>query len=133
MSRCVAFAPVMTALAAVSCLTATVVFAQTPPGVTFLQRVELPDGKLVTVMTRLQAAANVEAPRHMHPGIEVGYVLDGAVEFKIGDAPPKTFNQGESFLIPANTPHTVKIGPNGVTLLNTFVVDKEKPLLIPMP
>jgi quercetin dioxygenase-like cupin family protein len=62
--------------------------------VTFLQRVELPDGKLVTVMTRLQAAANVEAPRHMHPGIEVGYVLDGAVVFKIGDAPPKTFNQG---------------------------------------
>jgi quercetin dioxygenase-like cupin family protein len=69
----------------------------------------------------------------VHPGVEVGYVLEGAVEFKMGDAPPKTFNQGESFSIPANTPHSVKIGPNGVKLLNTFVVDKDKPLLIPMP
>jgi quercetin dioxygenase-like cupin family protein len=120
-------------LATVMCLVPTVIFAQTPPGVTFLQRVELPDGKLVTIMTRLEAPANAEAPRHVHPGVEVGYVLEGAVAFKIGDAPPKTFNQGESFLIPANAPHSVKTGPNGVKLLNTFVVDKDKPLLIPMP
>jgi quercetin dioxygenase-like cupin family protein len=130
-------------LAPVACLATTVIFAETPPDVPLLQRpelkraelqrVELPDGKLVTIMTSLQAAANFEAPRHVHPGVEVGYVLEGAVEFKIGDAPPKTFNQGESFLIPANTPHSVKIGPNGVKLLNTFVVDKDKPLLTPMP
>jgi hypothetical protein len=36
-------------------------------------------------------------------------------------------------IIPFDTPHSVKFGPNGARLFNTFAVEKDKPLVDPMP
>jgi hypothetical protein len=35
--------------------------------------------------------------RHLHPGGEVGYVLEGTIEFTIGEGPPKVFRQGDTY------------------------------------
>jgi quercetin dioxygenase-like cupin family protein len=65
----------------------------------------------------------------MHPGIEVGYVLEGAIHFTF-DGQAKVFNKGESFSIPLRRPHVATAGAEGVKLLNTFVVEKDQPLII---
>jgi quercetin dioxygenase-like cupin family protein len=94
---------------------------------------ELPDGKTVAVLAFVEVQPNLVSPRHLHPGVEVGYVLEGSIEFTIGEQPPKTFDKGDSFSIPLNSPHVAKAGPNGAKLLNTFMVEKDKPLVIPSP
>jgi quercetin dioxygenase-like cupin family protein len=129
------------AAVAAACLVATHAYAQTPPGVTllgpgdrtFLQQFEFPDGQLTTSMYVLRQPANREVARHMHPGVEMGYVLEGSIEFRIGDAPPKTVSQGESFMVPAYTPHSGKFGPNGVKALAILMLEKDKPVSIPVP
>jgi quercetin dioxygenase-like cupin family protein len=107
--------------------------SQEPVKRTVLQRVELPDGRMATILLLVEGQPNSESPRHMHPGVEVGYVLEGAIEFQVGEQAPKLFKQGDSFSIPLNTPHVPRVGPGGVKLLNTFVVEKDKPLAIPVP
>jgi quercetin dioxygenase-like cupin family protein len=124
----------LAAVAAVAYLAASLSHAQTPPGGRPLQQVGLPDGKLVATMNLVQGAANVEVRQHMHPGVEFGYVLEGSiVEFKIGDAPPKTVNPGESFVVPPYTPHSAKWGPNGLKGLSILMLEKDKPNPIPAP
>jgi quercetin dioxygenase-like cupin family protein len=123
------------AAATASCLVGTVIYAQAPPADRpFLQQVELPDGKFVATMNMVQGAPNREIPRHMHPGIEIAYVLEGSiVDLKIGDAPPRTVNPGESFSVPAYTAHSAKWGPNGVKGLAILMLEKDKQNPIPVP
>jgi mannose-6-phosphate isomerase-like protein (cupin superfamily) len=69
-----------------------------------------------------------EVRQHTHPGVEIAYVLEGSiVDLKIGDALPKTINPGESFMVPAYTPHSAKWGPDGVKALAILVLEKDKP------
>jgi quercetin dioxygenase-like cupin family protein len=60
-------------------------------------------------------------------------VLEGAIEFTVGEGPPKTFKQGDTYMIPVSVPHIAKAGPAGVKLMGTFVVEKDKPLATPAP
>jgi quercetin dioxygenase-like cupin family protein len=71
--------------------------------------------------------------RHLHRGGEVGYVLEGTIEFTISEAPPKVFRQGDPSMIPGSTAHIAKAGPTGAKLVGTFVVEKDKPLASPVP
>src|SRR3989442_14993631 len=41
------------------------------------------------------------AGKHTHPGEELGYVLEGTLQFEIAGQPPRTLNAGEVFFIPA--------------------------------
>ena len=63
----------------------------------------------------------------------MGMILEGAVEFTIGDQPPQNFKVGETFMIPASMEHTVKFGPSGAKAIVTFVVEKDKPLTTAVP
>ncbi len=47
--------------------------------------------------------------------------------------PEKTVKAGESYTNPAAVPHIAKAGPQGVKLIATFIVDKDKPLTAPTP
>jgi len=68
------------------------------------------------------------------PGMAVAVAdADGEVEFTIGNAPPKTFKKGDTYLIPVKTPHIAKAGAAGVKLVGTFVVEKDQPLASPAP
>ena len=126
-------APLFCLAAAALCLVGTVTYAQTPPGGPLL-RIELPDGKLVANFVNVAGTANREVPEHTHRGVEIGYVLEGSiVDFKIGDAPPKTINPSEGFVVPANTPHSANWGPNGMKGLAIMVLEKDKPAFIPVP
>jgi mannose-6-phosphate isomerase-like protein (cupin superfamily) len=73
------------------------------------------------------------APRHTHPGEEIIYVLEGALEYQIGDK-PVTVKPGDVLFVPAGTVHSVKnIGSGNGAELATYVVEKGKPLIEPVP
>jgi quercetin dioxygenase-like cupin family protein len=75
---------------------------QVLPGV----RLRTPHGeKIMLSMVELDAGAIV--PWHSHPHEQAGLMLEGELDFTIGEQ-SRRCRPGESFIIPGNTPHTVK-------------------------
>ena len=76
-----------------------------------------------------------EAPaiRHKHPGgEEIIYVLEGTLEYTVDGQRPTIVNAGEVFFVPADTVHAVRnLGMSDAAELATYVVEKNKPLLVP--
>jgi quercetin dioxygenase-like cupin family protein len=105
-------------------------YAQQPDPIkrTIVQRVDFPGDTMATLLVMIEVVPNGLVARHTHPGAEIGYVIDGAMDLVIGNQPPKTLKPGETYMIPVSVPHSVVAGPSGVKLVATFVVDKEKPL-----
>ena len=74
------------------------------------------------------------APRHTHPGEEIGYVLEGTVVVEIDGKPAATLTPGQHFLIPAGRIHNAtNKGTASAKVLATYVVEKGKPLTTPTP
>jgi quercetin dioxygenase-like cupin family protein len=93
--------------------------------------IDFPPG-FTTVTAIAEVPAGVCAGRHIHPGIESGYVLEGDVVLKIVGKPEQTFKAGLWFPNPANTPHDV-CSVGGFRTISTYVVEKGKPLALPAP
>jgi quercetin dioxygenase-like cupin family protein len=67
----------------------------------------------------------------MHPGEEIIYVLEGALEYAIDGQPPKTYSAGEALMVPPETIHSVRnVGSENAAELATYVVEKGKPFLV---
>jgi quercetin dioxygenase-like cupin family protein len=72
----------------------------------------------------------VTAVRHSHPGEELVYVTEGALEYQLDGRPPVTVKAGETLFIPHGTPHAViNVGTGKAAELATYIVEKGKPLL----
>jgi len=101
---------------------------------TTLQDVPFPPPKYHSVTVRTVVDPNGETPRHMHPGVEMGYVLSGEALLTVAGLTPRSLAAGDAFSIPAYTPHSVRnTGAGPLTMLSTYVVDKSKPIVIPAP
>jgi quercetin dioxygenase-like cupin family protein len=75
-------------------------------------------------------APGVIAPNHTHPGEEIVYVVEGALEYALDGRPPVILKAGDVLFIPAGTPHAVKnVGNGKAAELATYIVEKDKPLL----
>src|SRR5215813_12171871 len=78
-------------------------------------------------------APGVIAPNHKHPGEEIVYVVEGALEYALEGRPPVILKAGYVLFIPAGTPHAVKnVGSGKAAELATYIVEKGKPLLTPV-
>jgi quercetin dioxygenase-like cupin family protein len=85
------------------------------------------------VQVRGEFDPGASAPKHTHPGEEVGYVLEGTVVFELDGKPPMTLKGGEAFFIPAGQAHTAKnVGTTPAKVLSTYIVEKGKPLATPV-
>ena len=60
------------------------------------------------IQVLVEFAPGVVAPNHTHPGEEVVYVVEGALEYALEGRPPVTLKGGDVLFIPAGTPHAVK-------------------------
>src|SRR5262249_50731845 len=121
-------------LAVAATFAALTVVAQAP-GIkrTVLQKTDI-GPKREVVMARAEIAAGASAGRHSHPGGEVGYVLEGSSEVLIDGEAPKIVKAGESYVIPEGKIHDARpVGNKSVTVLATYIVDKDKPLATPAP
>jgi quercetin dioxygenase-like cupin family protein len=100
---------------------------------TILQKFDVPGTQTETVIGKAEVAPNSMIGRHTHFGVEGGYVLEGEMVLMIAGQPDKTLKAGESYQIPPGAAHDGKSGPNGATVVATYVVEKGKPLATPAP
>jgi quercetin dioxygenase-like cupin family protein len=85
-----------------------------------------------TVTAIVELAANTCSGRHTHPGIDSGYVMEGDFVLKIDGKPEQTFKPGDSYQTLPQEPHDA-CSVSGNKLLDTFVIEKGKPLASPVP
>ena len=105
------------------------------PGVKFtpLGRAEGPTPGYVTIMVEAEVEPGITVGRHTHPGVECSYVLEGGLEMPIEGQPTRMLKAGDSYLIPAGTPHAGgKVGDKKTRIITTYVVEKDKPLASPV-
>jgi len=99
---------------------------------TDLQQHDLSAPGREAVQVRVDFAPGAVAARHMHPGEEIIYVLEGLLEYQVDGQPPKTLKAGDVLFIPAGTIHAAKnVGSGNAAELATYVVEKGKPLVVP--
>jgi quercetin dioxygenase-like cupin family protein len=83
------------------------------------------------VQARIDFDAHTAFGMHSHPGEEVIYVLEGALEYQIEDEKPVTLKAGEVLFIPAGKFHSANNHTNAkASELATYIVEKGKPIMI---
>ena len=98
---------------------------------TDLQRHDLSAPGREVVQVRVDFDPGYVSPRHTHPGEEIIYVLEGTLEYQIGDKPPITVKPGDVLFVPAGTIHAARnVGSGNGAELATYVVEKGKPLVV---
>jgi len=81
------------------------------------------------VTARVDIGPGAESGRHMHPGEEFGYVLEGALQLEAAGRALQTFKAGDVFFVPAGVVHNGRnIGSVKTTFIGTYVVEIGKPL-----
>ena len=98
---------------------------------TELQRHDLgiPGREAIQVLVALDPG--VAFPRHSHPGEELIYVLEGSLEYQVGDEPAVTLSAGEILFIPDGAIHAARnVGHGRGVELATYIVAKGEPLVV---
>jgi quercetin dioxygenase-like cupin family protein len=85
------------------------------------------------VMARSEFQPNATSGRHMHPGEELGYVLEGTLELTVDGKPPQRLKAGDVIFMPAGTVHDAKnVGTGPLRIVSTYVLEVGKPLATPV-
>jgi quercetin dioxygenase-like cupin family protein len=87
------------------------------------------------VMSLLALAPGGTAPIHKHPGIDIGYVLEGVYESQYEGEPLKRFAAGEAIYDLQDKPHLIALNGSStepLRLIMTFVVRKGQPTILPL-
>jgi quercetin dioxygenase-like cupin family protein len=103
---------------------------QPPIARQLLQQVPFPDQYNV-VQAYVTIAPGAFVPWHTHPGVEVGYILDGNVTLMVQGQADRPAKAGDSFVNPPDVPHALQNGSTVAHILSVYVVDKTKPLASP--
>jgi len=99
---------------------------------TTLQDTPFPPPIYHTATVRTVVDPGGEVAPHTHPGLEMGYILDGQAVLNVRGQPPRSLAAGDSFAIPPRTVHSVKnVGPGALTMVSTYVVEKGQPIASP--
>ena len=112
-------------------LTAAAIAASQTPAFT---RTQLQDQELSVpnrhgVMARSEFQPGAESGRHIHPGEELGYLLEGTLELTLDGKPPQILKAGEPIFVPAGVVHNARnVGKGPAKVLATYVLEKGKPL-----
>lgn len=95
-----------------------------------LQRQDLSVGGREVVQVRVEFDPGTAFGPHRHPGEEIVYVIEGALEYQVEGRPPTTLRAGEVLFIPAGAIHSAKnVGREIGAELATYIVEKGKPLV----
>jgi quercetin dioxygenase-like cupin family protein len=108
--------------------------AQNAPGIqrTDALRHDLGLADREVIQVRVDFAPGVAFGDHSHPGVEVAYVLEGTLEYRLEGRPPVRLEAGQALYIPAGVVHAARnVGTGPAAELATYIVEKGKPLLVP--
>ena len=98
---------------------------------TVIRSIDFPAG-YTTVTAIVELAPGSCSGRHTHPGVDTGFVVQGDFVLKIDGKPEQTFKAGDSFETSPQIPHDA-CSPSGTKLVDTWVIEKGKPLASPAP
>ncbi|HYC16495.1 MAG TPA: cupin domain-containing protein [Pseudolabrys sp.] len=103
------------------------------PGIkrTVIRSIDFPPG-YTTVTAIVEVGAGSCSGRHTHPGIDSGFVINGDFVLKVEGKPDETFAAGESFQTLPQIPHD-GCSVSGAKLIDTWVIERGKPLASPAP
>jgi quercetin dioxygenase-like cupin family protein len=66
---------------------------------------------------------------HVHPGIEIAYVLSGEMELRAKGQPPRRMRTGDHFVMPRGMEHNgINIGKGAARVAITYIVDRGAPV-----
>jgi quercetin dioxygenase-like cupin family protein len=121
---------------AIACVTvpavvATAIAQQAAIKRTVIRTIDYPAG-YTTVTAIVELAPGSCSGRHTHPGIDTGFVMQGDFVLKMDGKPEQTFKAGDSFETSPQTPHDA-CSVSGAKLVDTWVIEKGKPLASPAP
>jgi quercetin dioxygenase-like cupin family protein len=121
---------------AIACVTLPVIVTSAIAQQTGIKRAvintfDYPEG-YTTVTAIVELGPSTCAGRHTHPGIDSGYVMEGDFVLKIDGKPEQTFKAGDAFKTSPQTPHDA-CSVSGTKLVDTWVIERGKPLASPAP
>lgn len=94
-----------------------------------LKRADLTGKDMDVIVTVVTVPPGENLPKHIHPGEEVVYVLEGAT-LELPDGSKRQFPTGAATLNVRNVPHAgFKVGGDkALKMLTVHIVDKGKPV-----
>lgn len=99
-----------------------------------LQRHDLSIDGTEAIQARVDFEPHTAFGKHVHPGEEIIYVLEGSLEYEVEGELPVTLKRGEVLFIPAGKIHSAKNNTDEkASELATYVVEKGKPILVMKP
>ena len=81
------------------------------------------DGERIT-MAVVELDPGAVASEHAHENEQLGIVLQGSMSFRVGDE-KRELAPGETWTIPANTPHEAIAGPEGAVVIDVFAPPRD--------
>ena len=106
------------------------------PGIkrTILLRTDEPGNPAYeAVMGVAEIAPGAMAGRHRHPGLEIGSVLDGSVTLEHEGQAAKALKAGDAFKNEPGVHNAKNTSTTPVKILAIYLVEKGKPLAVPVP
>lgn len=70
-------------------------------------------------MAVIDLEPNAISPEHHHDNEQLGFVIKGTIEFRIGSE-KRILHAGDTYLIPSHVPHEAIAGPEGATVTDVF-------------
>lgn len=93
-----------------------------------LKRADLTGKDMDVIVTIVSVPPGENLPKHIHPGEEVVYVLDGAT-LELPDGSQRQFPTGSATINIRNVPHGFRVaGDKTLKMLTVHIVDKGKPV-----
>ncbi len=99
-----------------------------------LQRRAIPGTELDAETTIIEIPPGVTSARHSHPGQDFGYMIEGTIVLMVDGKAPVTLKAGDTFFTDRGQIHNAKnIGTAVARAVDTYVIDRGKPGIIPAP
>jgi len=98
-----------------------------PPPSAFDVRVPVPDAHGAQDVNVLQREFPVGGASgwHVHPGIEIAYLLSGEMELRSEGVPPRRMKPGEHFVMSRGVRHNgINLGKVPARVMITYIVDR---------
>jgi quercetin dioxygenase-like cupin family protein len=70
-------------------------------------------------LAHIELEPNADVPEHQHVNEQIGILVKGSLRFTIGGE-AKDIEPGAGWVIRANVPHSVLVGPDGATIYEMF-------------
>ncbi len=119
----------VTGIGVVVLLSGSMVFGQIKR--TVLQQTDLSIAGREVVTAKAEFPAGGTTGMHTHPGDEISYVAEGAVELVV-DGASKMYKAGEAFHVDAGKVHEAKASGGPAVVIANYVIEKGKPATTPV-